>query len=151
MTVTIRIAVEDDLPAIVEGARAFAKQADVEYLMAEDISESVAAVVFLPAFRVYLAEADGVVVGGLGVSTMPYLWNMALIETSEHFFWVYDRAPKTTALALLRRVLDDAKAEKVNIVTFAKLPTSPKKLAVLYDRLGFGPVQESYMRVFSWQ
>ena len=117
--------------------------------MADALDESLGALMKLDVVRVYLAETDEVV-GGIGISIQPFLWNRSLVEMSELFFWVYPGSPATAALALLRRVMSDADAEKVDLVTFARLETSPSKVAHLYERLGFRRLQETYLKEFSW-
>lgn len=147
----IRRATLDDIDEIVPGARAFAKQAQVEHLIADDIKEPLAGLMALPSVRVYLAETDKIV-GGIGVSVLPFMWNHSLIEMSELFFWVYPGAPPTAALALLRRILADVEEELIDLVTLASLPTSPAGVNRVYKKLGFVKIQEMFQKEFtSWR
>ncbi len=145
----VRVAGPGDLDEILKGARAFAEQAKVDHLVDSGIEESVATLLEMDVVRIYLAETDRVV-GGLGVAIQPFLWNMALTEMSELFFWVYPDSPATAALALLRRVLADAEAERIDLATLVSLPTSSDKVGRVYERLGFRRLQQTYVREFSW-
>ena len=146
--VTIRLAGPDDFDVIIFGANAFARQANLTHLVDGGLEASVTTLLELDVVRIYLAETDHIV-GGLGVSVQPFLWNMQLTEMSELFFWVHPGAPVTAALVLLRRAMADAEAERIDIVTFVSLATSSKKVGRIYERLGFKPVQQSYMKEFS--
>lgn len=147
--VTVRIAGAEDMPAIVKGAREFARMAGVEHLMTDDMESHVATVIGMEAVQVYLAETDEIV-GGLGVAIMPFMWNLALTEMSELFFWVYPGSPATTALALLRRVMSDAEDAKIDLATFVALSNSPAGVGRVYEKLGFVRRQESFVKEFSW-
>lgn len=146
---TVRVAEPGDLAEVTRGARAFARQANIEHLVSDNIEASITTLIGMDEIRIYLAETDEVV-GGIGISILPFLWNPALTEMAELFFWVYPGAPVTAALALLRRVMNDAETERVDLATFVKLSTSPEKVGRVYERFGFVRLQETYVREFLW-
>ena len=140
------------MAAIVEIGKSFAPEAKIQHLMADDMHEAIATVIGLDCVRVYLAEDNeqgGGVVGGLGVTIGPWIWNPALTEMSELFFWVRPGAPVTAALRLLRRAFTDAEKQKIDLATFVALPTSPVKVARVYARLGLKPLQHVYQKEIS--
>lgn len=147
--INIRVADKEvDLPAILEGATMFAVEARMgKYLPSsmEDFYKSVARVIFSPTVTVLLATEGDRVVGGLGVSIHPFLWNQDVKSMDELFFWVHPDAPSTTALRLLRSAQSLAKNEGVGITAFAALLTSPSKIGGVYKKMGLEPVQVSFM------
>ena len=145
--VSVRRATHADMPDIYAAARSLAKSVDIAHLTTTNLYAHLTTIFAMPGVRIYLAEED-MVVGMLGVGIHPFLWNPLMMEMSELFFWVYPGSPPTAALMLLRRVFADAEKEKINLATFATMPTSSDKVASVYARFGLKPLQTMYQREF---
>lgn len=145
----IRRATIDDLRELVEGGIMFAEEAGLLDLVEDGVEDAIETLLSMEQVYIYVAETDRII-GGIGFSIMPFLWNMSKTELSELFFWVEPGAPPTVALRLLRRMMKDAEEEKVDTASIFKLPTSPEKVGHVYERLGFHKAQETYTRNFSW-
>lgn len=144
--------IEKDQAAILEGAWDFASRLDhAEFLPARSdaFEAGVMRVIGLDCVEVTVAEHDGAIVGGLGVAYTPYLWNPVLTHADELFWWTAATAPTTTALRLIRTVLDRArkKAPGQVIGTFKMLTSSPPKIAGVYERLGLRKTETAFMGV----
>jgi hypothetical protein len=137
----------DDLPAIMQGALAFAAESGfAAYLPASytDFVEAVTTVVFMPCTTVFLAFEGDRCVGGIGILYSRFLWNHALRSADELFWWVSPDAPASIAMRLLRQAHKDA-VGKADVRTFADLPSSPAKVGKLYENMGMKLAQRTYL------
>lgn len=140
-----------DALAIFEGAKAFSEKMDKFGLFPadDDFIDAVAFVMSLPDVKVFLAEDHGRIVGGIGISYYPYLWNKDKTIGEELFIWAYDDAPLKAGYKLILKGLDDVKS-KGAIPLFRSLSNSPGGVDKLYEKQGLHMVEKSYMGA-SWQ
>lgn len=140
-----------DLPAVLDGARAFAatvQAADVlPPLDSAEFDGAVTRLVTMRGVTVILAEQDGEVVGGLGVLVSPYLWNPSKMSLEELFWWVRPGASPHAAGMLFRDARRRFKAAGGGIISFGKLVTSPDGVDRVYRKAGMRPIQTVYIGV----
>lgn len=101
-----------DALAIFEGAKAFSEKMDKFGLFPadDDFIDAVAFVMSLPDVKVFLAEDHGRIVGGIGFSYHPYLWNRKKLIGESLFFWMVDDAPFRAWFKLINEFFNDVKA-----------------------------------------
>ena len=99
-----------------------------------------------PVFQVFLAEARGRPVAGIGVSQMPYLLNPEMTMVEELFWWSTDQAPPSAAGRLLHHTVEWARQSSGRTLLMMKrLSNSPEQLEQIYERLGLAHVEISHM------
>lgn len=139
----------EDFPAILAGARAFASSIDASDILppldSDPFSAAVLRSVQLPGATVFLAEENGVCVGGLGVLVAPFFWNTEEISADELFWWVRPGANPRAAGLLFRAAMSAAKEAGASIVSFSELISSPAGVGRVYKRAGMRPMQTVYI------
>jgi len=112
-------------------------------------SPALAAVVdkllWIPGFRVLLAEDAGRFVGAIGFCVGPLLMNVGVTEWQEIFWWCADDAPAGAAMALLRAAKQVGRDEGATVFTAHMLLSSPPGVDVAYRRIGLRKIQATYM------
>ena len=145
----VRLAdLDADLDRMMPHAMAFARQSGLGQLLdctENDMAAALRALDALPSCRMFVAEDDGEIAGGLGLIYAGAVWAPAKKVAEELFFWVASGAKPTAALMLIRAALDDVKAEGARMATFYSLKSSPAKLHRVYARLGMRPIQVAYV------
>lgn len=151
MSVVVRPAdKKGDFPAIIDGARDFVARIGKPFLYPAEPDEFEAAlrrIIDLNVVEVHLAQQGERVVGGLGLFIAPFAWNPDRLLAEEIFFWCAGDAPPVTALKLLRVGLASAKTRGSSHFMMHAMSTSPAKFHDVLKRLGFEPLQSSYIKV----
>lgn len=150
MSVLLRSAdKEADFRAIVRGAHDFAARIGKPFLYPSDPNAFEAAlwrIIKLDAVEILLAEEDGRIVGGLGLLFTPFVWDPERLMAEEVFFWCAVDAPPVTALRLLRGTLSASQSRGATHLMMHVMSSSPPKLHQVLMRLGFEPLQSSYVK-----
>lgn len=137
-----------DLHVILEGAYLFAHEAGMlPYLpdTPEGFGAAIGRILFLPAVEVLLAFEGDACVGGVGLNFSPFLWNPALLVGEELFLWVLPDAPKAAAFRLIRAAQQRMKERGVTKQVWASLPTSPKAISAVYQKMGLRLMQSTFI------
>lgn len=142
-----------DLPPILDGAAAFAREADLADVLAEpgspDFDRAVMRILHIPGVKVLLADHDGEIVGGIGFIHAPYIWNPDRLVSDEIFWWTATGAPARAALALFSGMFAAGDIAGVTVWICSKLMNSPPAVDAVYRRRGLRPRQVSYVGVTS--
>lgn len=136
-----------DWAALKAGAEAFAAQSGLDCILSEDpkvLHGSLAALLETGRVVVFVAEADGEIQGGIGMTAGPYLWNPDSILAEEIFWFVNGEAPKA-ALSLLKAAREWSEEVGATHLMFHSLESSPPKVARVYGAMGLEPVQRSFL------
>lgn len=140
-----------DLPAILPGARRFAKEADMADVLPPLDSELFRDVIIgmcnLPGSTIILAKEGGRVTGGIGILVTPYLWNPAKLAVHDLFWWAEDYASRGVGLALIEEAMRIADEQGATIRSFGALVSSRPGVARVYRKYGMRPVQVQYVGV----
>lgn len=139
---------ERDALAIMDGARDFvSRMGDRSFLpeTEDGLTEAVAGLVTQPFVEVTVAEHDGRVVGGIGFSLTPHIWNPRRLFAEELFWWAAPDAPAFTAGRLIRHVRARYRG---HLGAMHALGTSPEGIHRLYRAMGFVPSSTAYLGVF---
>lgn len=143
----IRVATEDDIPAIVAMSRKFyATTSYAEHAPMDD--ETVAALARQLMDSVMLvAEADGQVVGMVGLVVAPFMFNHSINAAYEVVWWVEPEAQGSGIGKQLLAAIDNACiARSASIVVMVTLASSPPQAAALYERAGYTHSETSYTK-----
>jgi GNAT superfamily N-acetyltransferase len=143
----IRIAVEDDVPRIVEMSRKFyATTSYAEHAPMDD--ETVAALARQLMDSVMLvAEEGGKVVGMVGLVVAPFMFNNSINAAYEVVWWVEPEAQGAGVGKQLLAAVDTAcVARGASIVVMVTLASSPPQAAALYERAGYAHSETSYTK-----
>jgi hypothetical protein len=97
--------------------------------------------------EIYLAEQAGKVVGGVAFRFNPYPWNPDHRVAEETFFWIDTDAPRMTVRSLMTFALERVKARGATIAVMYSLASGGNGFGNFLFRLGFEPVQTSYVRM----
>lgn len=150
MKIKIRLAdINTDALSIVDGARDFASRVAFRSLLPEDDQEFISAIgriVTLECVEILVAEHESRVVGGIGISYIPFMWNPEKLVGEELFWWTSKNAPFRTG----RMLIDEAMKridQKGAVPFFKSLETSPKGVARMYARMGLAPVETMFARI----
>jgi len=136
---------DEDALAIAEGARKFAEKMPLGRLVSDNVINEIAKMVTLPGVKIYIAEHNGTVVGGIGVLFAPYTWNNDVLIADELFWFVDDDAPYKTAILLFNAAMKEVN-EKDAIPMFRALHESPRGVDKMYKKQGLKPVETLYVR-----
>ena len=102
----------------------------------------------IASLRAELERKDKII-AGLGVAYVPFLWNPAVLQADELFWW--GSATQTTAaMRVLRFTLErmrERAGDRQAMAVFHKLTSSPASVAAIYRRLGLREVQTSDMGI----
>lgn len=144
--------VETDAPEIMLGVYDFIGRMDFTDCLPEGlegIEDTVLALVDSDVVEVAVVEDEDKIIAGLGVAYVPFLWNPAVLQADELFWW--GSATQTTAaMRVLRFTLErmrERAGDRQAMAVFHKLTSSPASVAAIYRRLGLREVQTSYMGI----
>jgi GNAT superfamily N-acetyltransferase len=137
----IRPATLADIPALLEMGRKFAEKARLNAHVGYDplsVAECLRAMV-MGGHPVFIGKS-----GAIGATVTRHPFNEEHIHAQELFWWSEGRE----GLALLR-ALEDYCAEHAHSLTMITLEAvEPERTGRLYERLGFAPLEHSYVKVF---
>lgn len=137
----IRPATEDDIPQLLDMGDRFAAKArlvDSVGYVARDMAETFAAMI-RGGHPVFIGEN-----GAIGGTSLPHPFNKAHIMAHELFWWSEGRE----GLALFK-AFDAWCAEHCHSLRMITLHAiEPEKTGRLYERLGFTPLEHSYVKVY---
>lgn len=143
---TIRTATAADLPSMHAAANAF--YASSKALRHFDINKFASIwTQFLEVnFGViFLAEADGLIVGALGGVIHPDLYGSELI--AEEFFWFIQAESRGSGLKLYAKFEEWARSRgAVEIQMVHLLDLMPEKVGTFYRRAGYSPIETRYSK-----
>lgn len=147
--VEVRAATAMDMPAILEmGARFYAS---TEYTAIAPYCYGSAALLgqlLLDTGVVLVAEREGQLLGVVGLSLVPFLFNRSVITAHEVMWWVDEEHRDSGAgVALLRAIEPACRAKGASAIQMLHLATSPRQAGVLYRRLGFSLSETLYFKV----
>lgn len=140
---------EKDEAALIAVTRAFSSCLWFKFLFPEDDKEFAEAIFNIlknPNVETLVAEDNGKVFGGISVIYCPYIWNQKLLACEELFWWTNPGSPLRAGKMLMDEMMNRIE-KKGAIAVFKALLASPKGVSRYYGRLGFSPVEISYMRV----
>ena len=144
----IRQATEADLPAcIAMAARFYAGTSYAEF--AEFCPASVERMgrMILDTGVMLVAEADGGLVGMVGVLVAPFMFNASITTAHEVMWWVDPESQGAgVGAALLAGVIGACRARGATALQMVTLATSPPQAAALYARAGFTLSETSFTR-----
>lgn len=139
-----------DWPHIIAGATAFAGEVSFRDLLpplgSEEFEAAVRRIVEWPPVDVLIALDGDRLLGGVGLAFMPYVWNPALTQAEELFFWS-SRAAPMAALRLFRAALRHIEERGADVLAFHAMETSAPGVARLYQRAGLRLCQSTFMGV----
>lgn len=145
----IRPATHDDLDAIVAMSAKF--YATTTYAgwapMCPDTVRDLAAML-IDTSVMLAAEAEGVVVGMVGLVVAPFMFNRAKRAAYEVVWWVEpDAQGAGIGRALLAAIEPACRAAGCDAIQMVHLSTSPPQAAALYERAGFRLSESSYTKI----
>lgn len=145
---TVRLATEADLPAIVEMGAAFHAFSGERVPYCRASAEASARAVMNMGF-ILIAEDDGDTLGMIGIAITPLFFNFAETMAQELMWWVDESARGTgAAMRLIRDAEIEAARRGVCRLHMLRLANSPPHLATLYDRLGYRVGESSHVKEF---
>lgn len=142
---------QSDFQDVIAGAWAFLEQSGVMGGVDIDnysLEETVEKMLSLPTVSVIAAEVDNRLVGGLGMSCGPWMWNKNVLFCEELFWWVREDAPNRTAHKLFNAAMEfieETRNGNVARISFTCLESSPGGVARLYERWGMERTGTFYM------
>mgnify|MGYP003141579292 CR=1 FL=1 len=137
-----------DKQKIMEGAMDFIARMDSKEFLPDSEAELFDAISRVMAYEfveVTVAEHSGDIVGGIGMSYVPSLWNPKAVMAEELFWWASKEAPNTTSLRLLRFIKSRASSVGANFLSFKRLTSSPKGVSKVYERMGLREIETTFM------
>lgn len=145
----IRPATHDDLDAIVAMSAKF--YATTTYAgwasMCPDTVRDLAAML-IDTSVMLVAEAEGAVVGMVGLVVAPFMFNRAKRAAYEVVWWVEpDAQGAGIGRALLAAIEPACRAAGCDAIQMVHLSTSPPQAAALYERAGFRLSESSYTKI----
>ena len=147
----IRLAdVKNEADQILAGAKDFISRMDyTEFLPDPDIlDEYLVNLLSSTGLEVIVAEEGGRIVAGIGMAYGPLLWNPAIIQAEEIFWWASSDASPTAAVRVVKYALNRAKEDDIQIlVSFKSLTSSPQSVGRFYENMGLRQVETSYVGV----
>ncbi len=144
---TLRLATRDDLPALLDMARAFHAASEHRHVpFCPESTAATADALFKMGFAL-VAEADGVPVGMIGVAISPVLFNVRHTIALEAMWWVEPEWRKSgAAAALIAAAEREAKKRGAARIQMLALSNSPKHVARLYARRGYYLSETAYIK-----
>lgn len=140
-----------DLQDVISGARAFLEQSGVMggvQVDSSSLESTMWELLNIPAVTVIAAEVDKKLVGGIGVSCGPWMWNKNVLFCEELFWWVQDGAPSKAAHKLFNAAMEfieETRNGQIARISFTCLESSPGGVARLYERWGMERTGAFYM------
>lgn len=143
----IRIAIEDDVPRIVEMSRKFyATTSYAQHAPMDDDAVAQLARQLMDSVML-VAEVDGKVVGMVGLVVAPFMFNHSINAAYEVVWWVDPEAQGTGVGKQLLAAIDNACiARGASIVVMVTLASSPPQAGALYERAGYVHSETSYTK-----
>lgn len=94
-----------------------------------------------------VAEAEGAIVGMVGLVVAPFIFNTAHRSAHEVMWWVEPgRRASGAGLALLRAIEPAAREAGVVMIQMMNLASSPEHTSKIYERLGFKHSESSFSK-----
>ena len=137
-----------DKQKIMEGAKDFIARMDFKEFLPDseiEFSDAVGRVMSYDFVEVTVAEHEGDIVGGIGMSYVPCIWNPKSVMAEELFWWASEEAPKTTALRLLRFIKERASSVGADFLSFKRLTSSPIGVSKVYKRMGMRELETTFI------
>lgn len=137
-----------DKQKIMAGAKDFIERMDFDGFLPEseaELSDAISRVMSYEFVEVTVAEHDGDIVGGIGMSYIPSLWNPKAVMAEELFWWASKEAPKTTSLRMLRFIKARASSVGAAFLSFKKLTSSPNGVSRVYERMGLRELETTFI------
>ena len=144
----IRKAVQADIPAIVAMSRKF--YATTSYTQLTPMSDDTVAnltEMLIDEGVMLVAEAQGDVVGMVGLAVVPFIFNQDVLGAHEVVWWVEPEAQGAgLGRALLEAVPQACRDAGASILQMISLASSPEHAAKMYERMGLSRSETSYMK-----
>lgn len=137
----IRAATLGDIPALLEMGRKFAERADLAAHVGFDPHSMV------QTFEAMIAGGHPVFVsdsGAIGATQTAHPFNAEHIAAQELFWWCEGGG----GLALLDRLIEHCAAECDSLTMITLEAIDPDRVAKIYARKGFVPLERSFVKVF---
>lgn len=137
-----------DKRKIMAGAKDFIARMDFDGFLPEseaELSDAISRVMSYEFVEVTVAEHEGDIVGGIGMSYIPCLWNPKAVMAEELFWWASKGAPKMTSLRLLRFIQDRALSVGANFLSFKRLTSSPAGVSKVYEKMGLRELETTFI------
>lgn len=151
MTVTVRRATQDDLPAYMDLAAAFVATTPVSNIISfdrEGTAAFVEAALDNPDMLILVAEDGGKIVGITGALAYPMYFNPAKRVAQELWWYMAPDARGGNAGSLMFKTIErwakDVGAEAMFMIALADGRVD--KMEKVYQRAGYGPVERTYVR-----
>lgn len=143
----IRDATHDDIPALLAMGERFARVAGLDQI-AEYDPESMA-----KTFRFLIDNPDGILVigdgGAAGGLVHAAYWNVTHRTGQEMFWWVDPERRGALGRALFEALEAAARDRGAGSWTMIALDASqPERVAAIYERRGYRPLERSFVRTF---
>ena len=137
----IRRAKLEDIPALLEMGQRFAKKANLSDHVGYDPASMADTFERMIAANEPLFMTD---TGAIGALTFPHPFNHAHKGAQELFWWSEGR----DGLRLLKALTDycETHCDSLSMITLEAI--KPEATGRLYERLGFKPLEHSYVKVF---
>lgn len=149
----IRKAGIGDLDSIMEGARQFVGTLSGESSGLEFNDDGAipffTMMVQSPMFVVFVAEQDGIILGAIGASAMPWFCNKSQFTVEEMFWWVFPEYRGGTAGIRLHKRLEEYAKEMGATSLYMSCADStdnPVRLGKYYERKGYTKATTIYVR-----
>lgn len=145
----IRQATHDDIPRIVEMAGRFYAQTRYASIapMAEESAAGLA-IVMMEQGVMLIAEAEGAVVGMVGLFIEPFTFNIAKAMATELVWWVEPEHQRSGIGAELLAAIEPAcRAKGVNMIRMMCLAGQCAGAEAIYSRMGYTPSEHAYTKV----
>lgn len=137
----IRRATPGDIPRLLEMGRRFADKAQVKHHVgwdADSVAQTLEAMI-LGGHPLFMGEA-----GAIGAIQTPHPFNHAHIHAQEVFWWSEGRE----GLALLKALEAHCDEHCHSLIMITLEAVEPERTGRLYERLGYAPIEYSYVKVF---
>lgn len=148
MSSVIRPAQHEDIPAIVAMAQQFYPESGYQQI-APLVPEQAAgmAIITMRSGVCLVAEHDGDVVAMALLHVEPFIFNVAVTVAHELAFWINpEHRGGMLAVRMLKAIEAECARLGVGWVRMATLPGSPAQAAGLYERMGYAPSENYFMK-----
>lgn len=143
----VRRATSADAPAVASVGKAFVDNSP--YFGKAEVSEAaIERFLGIDSVAIFLAEDEGRVIGGCGIIGFPLWWADDTQLSQELFWWVAPEARGTSAAKDMLHAMEAwAKGEGAKYLFMVCLEDkNADRMARLYRRSGFEPVEHAFMR-----
>lgn len=137
----IRAATVKDIPALLEMGRKFAERAKLDAHVGFDPHSMV------QTFEAMIEGGHPLFVsdtGAIGATQTPHPFNHEHIAAQELFWW----SEGGGGLALLDRLIEHCAEECDSLTMITLEAVEPERVAKIYQRKGFVPLERSFVKVF---